>query len=96
MFRLYSQGWVLAGTSESQLVFPIWPAHEYAALCATGDWQEYAPREIDLDVLFEELIPSLKERKTLLGVFYTPKDRGVIPTLEQFEEDLRTELEKIE
>ena len=93
---LYSDGWALAGTSEEIPVFPLWPAREYAALCAAGEWSQYEPREIDLDDLFERLLPSLKERKTSLGIFYTPSDKGVLPTIEQFEKDLHTEIERIE
>jgi hypothetical protein len=39
---------------------------------------------------------KVAEKGTLLGVFYTPKDKGVLPALEQFEEDLRAELSRIE
>jgi hypothetical protein len=96
VWGLYSDGWALASTNDSQTVFPLWPAREYAALCAVGEWAGYATREIDLDDLFEHLLPSLKERNTLLGVFYTPTDKGVLPILEEFECDLRAELAKIE
>ncbi len=94
VWGLYSDGWALAGTGEGEPVFPLWPAREYAALCAFGEWSGYEPKEIDLDELFEGLLPSLKERKTLLGIFYTPSDKGVLPTVDEFEHDLREELSK--
>lgn len=93
---LYSDGWALAGTSDGKAVFPIWPASEYATLCAVGDWAGYAPKEIDMEDLLDGLLPSLIERGTLLGVFYTPEDKGVIPDMSTFESDIRHELSKFE
>ena len=96
VWGLYSDGWALSSTNEGRPVFPMWPAREYAYLCVTGEWAGYEPQKINLDDLIEHLLPSLKERETLLGVFYTPTDKGVLPDLEQFERDIRTELAKIE
>jgi Protein of unknown function (DUF2750) len=96
VWGLFSDGWALAGTSDGREVFPLWPAREYAELCAFGSWAGYEPREIDLDTLFERLIPKLAESGTLVGVFPTPADKGVTPDLNQFEADLNEELAKIE
>ena len=46
--------------------------------------------------MLDGLLPSLKEKGTALGVFYTPKDQGVLPKLDLFEHDLRAELARIE
>jgi hypothetical protein len=96
VWGLYRDGWALAGTAVGERVFPLWPAREYAELCADGDWAGYLPREIDLDELFDGLVPALRERGTQIAVFYTASDKGVIPDLHQFEADLRAELAKIE
>ena len=96
VWGLYNEGWALAATVDEIPVFPVWPASEYATLCAIEDWAEYKPKEIDLDDFFEALLPSLRERKTLLGVFYTPSNKGVTPTLKQIENDLWEELARIE
>ncbi len=96
IWGLHNNGWALAGTIDDGPVFPVWPAREYASLCATGDWAGYEPREIDLEEFFHALLPSLQERGTQLGVFYTPNNKGVIPTLEQIENDLKEELARIE
>jgi hypothetical protein len=74
----------------------IWPAREYAALCAKGDWSGYEAKEIDLDTLIEVLIPKLKESSTVLGVFPTPSEQGITPEFDQLLTDLRTELGRIE
>ena len=93
---LYDDGWAMAGGEEGVLVFPIWPAREYAELCATGVWENYTPESIPLKDLLEELLPKLKEDGVLPGVFYTPSDKGVLPLADQLLEDLRTECEKYE
>src|SRR5277367_997774 len=71
VWGLFSGGWALAATADETPVFPVWPAREYAALCATGDWSEYEPRDIGLDDFFAWLLPKLREDGTLLGVFYS-------------------------
>lgn len=96
VWGLYAEGWALAGTAEGGPVFPIWPARDYAEICAVAEWQGYQPREIEMDDLLEALLPSLRDRKTKLGVFYTPKDKGILPDIDQFEGDIRAELEKVE
>lgn len=96
VWGLFSDGWALAATSAGQDVFPLWPAAEYAQLCAAGVWSGYAPREIPLDESFQALLLRLRETGTSLGVFYTPTDQGVIPTYDEFESDLKSELSRIE
>jgi len=93
---LHCDGWALAGEAEGIPVFPLWPAKEYAELCAAGDWSGYQPQAIDVDDIFDGLLPSLRERNTLLGVFPTPEGKGVVPDLEDFERDLTTELARLE
>jgi len=96
VWGLYSDGWALAETAVGQRVFPVWPAREYAELCARDHWSGYEAREIDLDTLFEILIPKLKESGTVPGIFPTPNEKGVTPDFSQLESDLRNELTKIE
>ncbi len=96
VWGLYSDGWALAGTEDGEPVFPLWPAREYAVLCSSGEWSGYEPKKIDLNDLFGSLLPSLKERKTLIGIFYTPSDKGILPAFDEFEDDLREELSNIE
>jgi len=93
---LYSDGWALAGTSEGQRVFPLWPAHEYAEQCATGDWSGYSPKVISLDDLLNVLLPRLSGDGDLTGVFYTPDDKGVTVDAAQLLNDLKAEAEKYE
>jgi hypothetical protein len=92
IWGLFSDGWALAATDDETSAFPIWPASEYAALCANGDWANYKPKEIKMDEVFEWLFPKLRESSMQLAVFYTPSDKGIICDLETAEADLRNEL----
>lgn len=93
---LFADGWALAATTEGEPVFPLWPAREYAELAAVGNWAGYQPREIDMKDLLDRLLPSLGEQGTLLGVFPTTDDKGVLPGTATFESDLRSELARFE
>ncbi|SRR6266404_6078337 len=96
VWGLYDDGWALMGTDDGAEVFPVWPAKEYAALCRIGEWQQYVPRAIPMDSFLGESLPFLKKSGTLLGVFPTPNDKAVTPSLDQVERDIRAELSRIE
>jgi len=93
VWGLYQDGWALAATDGGQKVFPVWPAKEYAALCAEKEWAGYEPESFPLADFMNELLPNLKNDGVLLGVFYTPSDTGVTLTVDQVLEDLNQELE---
>lgn len=96
VWGLWSDGWALASTDDGVQVFPLWPAKEYAGKCAIESWASYEPREIDLDHLFDDLLPDFAQSGILVGIFPTPASRGVTPALPQLEADLRQELSRIE
>lgn len=96
VWGLYKDGWALSQDAGGKSYFPVWPAEPYAMQCATSEWAEYEPREIELDDLVEELFPRLTEAGTGLAVFPTPDERGVTPELEVVAADLRQELSRIE
>lgn len=91
---LYQDGWALAGDEGGNKIFPLWPAEEYAALCAVELWESYKPEPIPLAELTEELLPSLEKEDILLGVFYTPENKGVVVTTEEFVNHLNYELSR--
>jgi hypothetical protein len=93
VWGLYQDGWALAATDDGQKVFPVWPAKEYAELCAAKEWSGYKPESFSLTDFMEELLPNLKSDGVLPGVFYTPSDKGVTPTVDQVLADLNKELE---
>ncbi len=96
VWGLWDDGWAMAGTDDKVDVFPLWPAQEYAASCALDSWFKYQPCEIDLDSLFNELLPDFSQKGILVGIFTTPQSRSITPDLKQFESDLKQELSRIE
>jgi hypothetical protein len=97
VWGLWSDGWALHQTDDDgTIVFPIWPEKVYAELCATDEWSHFEASEIDLDDLFDELIPRLRDDGKLVTVFPVPGVGGVVPALGVLEEDLRNELSRIE
>jgi hypothetical protein len=93
VWGLYQDGWALASTDDGQTVFPLWPAKEYAQLCADKEWSGYEPESFSLEDFMGELLPNLKDDGVLPGIFYTPSDKGVTPTVDQLLADLNEELE---
>ncbi len=93
VWGLYQDGWALAATDDGQQVFPLWPAKEYAELCANKEWKGYEPKSFSLDDFMGELLPNLKSDSVLPGIFYTPSDNGLTPEVDQLLADLNEELE---
>lgn len=93
VWGLYKDGWALAATGDGTEVFPVWPAKEYATLCAKDEWLGFEPSEISLNDFMNELLPKLKAGGKLPGVFYTPNDKGVTLEIRQLLADLEKELE---
>lgn len=94
VWGLYKDGWAMASTNDGRQVFPVWPAKEFAELCATGDWAGCAPREMSVYDFMEDVLPTLQDEHAEVGVFSTPQDKGVVPTIDRLLEDLRTELHR--
>jgi len=93
VWGLYKDGWALAATDDGQKVFPVWPAKEYAELCADKEWMGYEAESFSLDDFMGELLPNLQSDRVLIGIFYTPVNNGITPEIEQVLNDLELELE---
>ncbi|MGK4000053.1 DUF2750 domain-containing protein [Sorangium sp. So ce1024] len=93
---LWKDGWSLMANDEGVSVFPLWPAREYADLCRTDVWADHEVKEISLESLLGELLPKLKERGVLAGVFPIPAGKGVTLSAEELAVSLRKELENYE
>jgi hypothetical protein len=91
---LWHDGWALMADGEGRQIFPLWPAREYAQLCAVGDWERYVAEEVPLADLVDELLPKMAEREVMPGVFPTPTGKGITPTTSELVQALRTEMEK--
>lgn len=94
---LFQDGWALYGTDEEeQQVFPLWPAKEYAELCAVEDWGKFEPRAIPLVDLIDDLLPNLRNDDVLVAVFPTPTGKSIVVAADELLAHLRNELSKIE
>jgi hypothetical protein len=93
VWGLYQNGWALAATDDGTSVFPLWPAKEYAQVCALNEWEGFEPRAISLGDFTEVLLPRLKVDGVLPGVFFTPTSKGVTPPADELMAALQAELE---
>lgn len=91
---LYQDGWAMAGTDDGEMVFPLWPAREYAEACALDNWTGYEASEIPLDDLMNELLPKLKADGVLPGILPTPGGNGATPPVEDVLAALEEELQR--
>jgi hypothetical protein len=94
VWGLYRNGWALAKKDDGTLVFAMWPAREFAQLCAEFEWEGYEPQPFLLTELLDELLPQLQQDGVLPGVFRTPGSKGVILTAGLLRVDLLDELRR--
>jgi Protein of unknown function (DUF2750) len=94
LWGLYDEGWAMSTSPSGVPVLPMWPEREYAERCISGEWAGYAPKEIDLDDALDNMIPMLRQRGILPGVFFSVELGSVDASLDALERDLRLELEK--
>jgi hypothetical protein len=94
VWGLYQDGWALAATDDGEPVFPLWPAKEYAQICAINEWSGYEPRSINLNNFLEVFLLKLKADGVLPGVFLTPKSKGITPSVDELQSAIETELKK--
>lgn len=93
VWGLYQDGWALAAADDGTTVFPLWPAMEYARVCAANEWTGYEPRSISLSDFTGVLLPKLKLDGVLPGVFFTPTSKGVTPSVDDLMSALEAELQ---
>lgn len=91
---LYDGGWALAATDDGTPVFPLWPASEYAEICAEKEWTGHVPRSMTLVDLVDLLLPRLRADGVLPGVFSTPSSKGVTLSCDELRAALDAELAK--
>ena len=94
VWALYQDGWALAAADDGTTVLPLWPAKEYAQICADSEWKGYEPRPIGLSEFTDVLLPKLKADGVLPGVFFTPSSKGLMPSVDELKAALDAELGK--
>jgi hypothetical protein len=95
VWYLKNDGWALASDG-THLVLPVWPHEEYAMLCADKEWKNYTPFCIEIHDFIETYLDDLKEKSIKIGVFYTPRNKGILVEYEKIKDDLLDELSKME
>jgi hypothetical protein len=95
VWGLYADGWAMAESDTGEPLLPFWPAAEYASACAVKDWAGYEPRCLTVEE-FYDLLDNLEDDEVLPAIFYTPADKGVVPSHDRLRDDLLEELENYE
>lgn len=91
---LYDDGWAMLVDDDGTKYFPLWPAKEYAEVCAKDDWARYEPEAIPLADLLNELLPQLHGDSVSIAVFVTPGGKGVTVTAEHLRDELAVQSEE--
>ena len=91
---LDDNGWALAGDGTTQQYLCIWPAKDYADLCANDSWKKHKAISVDLDDFLENVIPQLIVSNLSLSVLMTPLSKGTTVNVENFVNDIQLELQK--
>jgi hypothetical protein len=89
VWGLDGEGWALAIDDAGRDVLPLWPAPEFARLCATRLWEGFLPRAIPLSELLENVLPQLEEEGMPVGIFFTPQGQGHPATARELIDALR-------
>ncbi|REJ80616.1 MAG: DUF2750 domain-containing protein [Acidobacteria bacterium] len=91
---LYDDGWALSASTKGERLFPLWPAAEYARLCASKQWAGFAPTAIALEDLLGTLLLKLDADQMSLSVSFRPNESGVVVPPATLARDLREEMRK--
>jgi len=96
LYGLYEDGWALVSDDEGKEYFPLWPAEEYALLCAENGWENYNPEEIDLHKFLEVFVKNIQAHNISPAIFMTPSNEGITLSFKKFKTHLLYELGKYE
>lgn len=79
---------------DNNTLLSLWPASEFAVLCATDIWSSFSIKELTLEEFEDELIDKIEENKWLLNVFSVGTKSGFVVDINEFAKDLSEELKK--
>jgi hypothetical protein len=78
-----SDGWAICDSTqhvkdeEALDVMPFWSDHAYAKRAASGEWGEYVPTAIPLDLFIDRWLKGMHEDGTLVGTNWDAHNTGV-------------------
>lgn len=87
-------GFASYGDDNGNIAFAIWPFEAYAALCCKGEFVDWKPEAIELDLFQNEYLPACKKRNEKLAIFPLPTDKGIMMDIEEFQQRLQEELDE--
>ena len=61
-------GWA-SSEIDGEIVMPVWPEEDFAALCATNDWDTLLPKKIELFVFLNQWISGKLNQYHYFGIF---------------------------
>lgn len=91
VWGLYQDGWASLGDGSDKLI-PFWPHARFAERFATGGWERYVPREIELETFLARWIPGMQSEGIQAAIFPDAKGSAVIVRPADLEANLRHEL----
>lgn len=86
--------WALSRDPLGKQAVPVWPHPDFALASATGLWDDYIPKPIDIELWIQKWIPGIQRDNRNVAVFPTLDDKGVVISAEQLLQDLKLELSK--
>lgn len=89
-------GWVSANDGNGNEGLPIWPHPNYAAACATKEWEGNSPAAIDVELFVNAWLPNMATKNAKVIVFPTPELRGVFVDAVELQSMLIQELSQYE
>ena len=80
-------GWV-AFSSEGDACLPVWPHPDFARAWVRDDWSDCKPQSIRLDAWIERWLPGMEADGTLILVFPSEEEEGIVVSPGELEESL--------
>ncbi|MCP5024613.1 MAG: DUF2750 domain-containing protein [bacterium] len=93
---LANEGWASCADDSGQVAVPMWSEADFAAVCATGDWEGMRPKPIELVDFLDNWVPGMMRDNCMVAVFPTPSGRGVLVEASHLGEALEEEKKQYE
>jgi hypothetical protein len=88
------EGWVVVSSDDGEECMPVWPHADFAAEWATGDWDDCSPAAVPLDVWLARWTPGMEKDGSMVAIFPSADEEGVVVTPTDLRDSLHAELEK--
>lgn len=96
IWGLWKNGWAMYSNDNGEELVPFWPHAEYAKLCATGIWDGFQTKNMDMEAFLNRWLAGLEQDHRSIAIFPTPINKGIMVDAERLKRDLLEELSKYE